>query len=75
MKVLELQPSILAVGEVHQVEGGPKVKSAVKRFATELLPALKGRAGALVLETWMTTGKCGELEKKATAAVAKTKSV
>jgi hypothetical protein len=71
-RVLEARPLILAVGEYHQIEGGPKVKSAVSRFTSELLPALKGRAGAFVLETWMTNGKCGEVEKQATAAVAKT---
>ena len=71
-RVLEKRPSVLAVGEYHEIEGGPKVPSAVKRFTKELLPMLKGRAGALVLETWMTTGKCGEVEKEAVAAVAKT---
>ncbi|MBK7860459.1 MAG: hypothetical protein IPJ65_17965 [Archangiaceae bacterium] len=72
-RVLERKPAILAVGEYHEIEGqGAKVKSAVKRFTTDLLPQLKGRAGALVLETWMTNGRCGEVEKQATAAVAKT---
>lgn len=72
-RVLERRPAVLAVGEYHEIEGAsPKVKSAVKRFATDLLPLLKGRAGALVLETWITNGKCGEVENQATAAVAKT---
>ncbi len=71
-RVLEKRPALLAVGEYHEVEGAPKVKSAVKRFTLELLPALKGRAGALVLETWITTGKCGEVEKQATKAVQET---
>jgi hypothetical protein len=71
-RVLERNPAILAIGEYHEIEGGPKVPSAVKRFTTQLLPLLKGKASALVLETWVTTGKCGQVEKQATAAVAKT---
>jgi hypothetical protein len=71
-RVLDRKPAVLAVGEYHQVQGGPKVKSAVKRFTAELLPALKGRAGAFILETWITTGSCGEIEKQAVAQVAKT---
>ncbi|MBL8953661.1 MAG: hypothetical protein JNK82_22995 [Myxococcaceae bacterium] len=71
-RVLEVKPAVLAVGEYHEIEGAPKVKSAVKRFTLELLPSLKGRAGSLVLETWMTTGKCGEVEKQATKAVQET---
>ena len=63
--VLERKPEILAVGEYHEIEGAPKVRSAVQRFTTEMLPLLKGRAKALVLETWITNGKCGEVEKKA----------
>jgi hypothetical protein len=67
------KPEVLAIGEYHEIDGAaPKVKSALKRFTTELLPSLKGRAGALIVETWMTTGRCGEVEKAATAAVAKT---
>lgn len=71
-KVVERKSAVLAVGEYHEVEGGPKVKSAVKRFTTDLLPMLKGKAQALVLETWITTGKCGEVEKQAVAEVKKT---
>jgi hypothetical protein len=70
--VLARKPGVLAVGEYHEVNGGPKVRSATRRFTTELLPALKGRITSLVVETWMLSGKCGAVEKQATAAVAKT---
>ena len=70
-RVLASAPLVLAVGEVHEVEGAPRVKSALKRFSDELLPTLKGRATSLIAETWMTTGRCGEVEKKATAEVKK----
>jgi hypothetical protein len=71
-KVVERKSAVLAVGEYHEVEGGPRVKSAVKRFTNDLLPMLKGKAFSLVLETWITTGKCGEVEKQAVAEVKKT---
>jgi hypothetical protein len=71
-RVLERKPAILAVGEYHEVNGAPKVPSAIARFTRDLLPALKGRLASLVVETWMLNGKCGQAEKQATAAVAKT---
>lgn len=70
-KVLAEAPLVLAVGEYHELEGGPKVQSAIKRFTNELLPALKGKAGSLVAETWMLNGKCGEVEKQAAKEVQK----
>ena len=71
-RVLERKPAILAVGEYHEVDGAPKVPSAIRRFTRELLPALKGRLTSVVVETWMLNGKCGAAEKQATAAVEKT---
>jgi hypothetical protein len=70
-RVLEAAPQVLAVGEYHEVRGAPKVPSALKRFTVELLPQLAPRAGALIAETWMTNGRCGAVEAKATAQVEK----
>lgn len=70
-RVLERTPVVLAVGEYHEVEGAPKVKSAISRFTKDLLPALKGKATSLIVETWMTNGKCGQVEKAAVAEVKK----
>ena len=71
-RVLAAQPELLAVGEVHEVEGASKrVKSAIKRFTQLMLPALKGKASHLVVETWITSGRCGEVEKQASAQVQK----
>lgn len=70
-QVLETKPSVLGIGEYHELEGAPKVRSALKRFTVDLLPLLDGKAGALVAETWMTTGKCGATEKKAVQEVKK----
>ncbi len=70
-RVLERAPVVLALGEYHPLEGGPKVKSTLSRFTQQLLPALKGKATSLVVETWMTNGRCGDIEKAAVTAVKK----
>jgi hypothetical protein len=69
--VLARDPLILGIGEYHEVEGAPKVQSAIKRFTKQLLPALKGRAASLVVETWIVDGRCGATEKQAVAEVKK----
>jgi hypothetical protein len=71
--LLATKPRVLAVGEYHQTTATARIPSALKRFTRDILPALRA-AGAthLVVETWMTTGECGETEKQAVAEVAKT---
>lgn len=71
-RVLARDPLVLGVGEYHEVKGAPKVPSALKRFTRELVPVLEGRLSALVVETWMLSGKCGAAERQASTAVAKT---
>jgi hypothetical protein len=63
------KPRVVAFGEYHQVEGGAKVPSAVKRFTIEMLADLAPLASDLVLETWVTEGKCGATETQAVAKV------
>lgn len=70
-RVMETPTLLLAVGEYHEIEGGPKVKSAIKRFTTDLLPTLKGKATSLIVETWMTNGRCGKVEAQAVKEVKK----
>ena len=71
--LLAKEPRVLAVGEYHQTKANARIASALKRFTRDLLPALRD-AGAtdLVVETWITTGSCGEVEQKAVARVEKT---
>ncbi|MHB8873331.1 MAG: hypothetical protein ACYC8T_06560 [Myxococcaceae bacterium] len=69
--VLERGPVVLGVGEYHEVQGMKKVKSAIKRFTELMLPQLAGRDCSLLVETWITTGRCGEVEKKAVKEVEK----
>ncbi|MGI5862933.1 MAG: hypothetical protein ACOX6T_12850 [Myxococcales bacterium] len=68
-KVLENNPAILGVGEYHEIEGERRVKSSLAHFTASMLPELKGKAGDLVVETWLVSGTCGEVEKKATAEI------
>jgi len=71
-RVLASRPLVLAVGEYHQTEATARVASAVKRFSDQMLPALAGRAGDLVLETWVASGRCGQAEQRATAEIDQT---
>lgn len=63
---------VVAFGELHQTLATAGVPSALKRFTEQIFPGLAGRFGQLVVETWMTTGRCGEAEKAVTADVQKT---
>ena len=65
----QVTPSVLGVGEVHLVAGGPRVKSALARFTDDMLAGLGGRVTDLVVETWITDGACGKAEKQVTADV------
>jgi len=71
--LLALHPRVLAIGEFHQTKATAGIPSALKRFTRRLLPVLhKAGATDLVVETWLATGSCGEVEKKAVAEVEKT---
>jgi hypothetical protein len=67
------EPSgVVAFGELHQTVKTADVRSSIARFTDEILPAIAPRAAHLIVETWITSGKCGEAEKKVTAEVART---
>jgi len=63
---------VVAFGELHQTRATAGIPSALKRFETELLPKVGDRLSHLVVETWVTTGRCGEAEKAVTADVERT---
>ncbi|MGC4123092.1 MAG: hypothetical protein QM765_52695 [Myxococcales bacterium] len=65
------KPLVLGLGEYHEIEGGPKVKSALKRFTESMLPLLKGKASDLIAETWITNGNCGKAEVEAKQQIEK----
>jgi hypothetical protein len=70
--LLASDPRVVAFGEYHQQKKTARIPSALRHFTREILPALQA-AGAtdLVVETWITTGSCGEVERKAVARVDK----
>jgi hypothetical protein len=61
--LLAEKPRVISFGEYHQLEKTAQFASALRRFTDAMLPALRA-AGAthLVVETWVTTGSCGEGE-------------
>jgi len=70
--LLAANPRVVAFGEYHQQQKTAKIPSALKHFTSEILPALRaGGATDLVAETWITTGTCGEVERKSVAQVDK----
>jgi hypothetical protein len=63
---------VLAFGELHQTNATAKVRSAIARFTDEILPFVAPHASHLIVETWITKGRCGEVEERVTKEVART---
>ena len=65
-------PRVVAFGEYHQRKKTARIPSALRHFTREILPALRAAGSTdLVVETWITTGSCGEVERKSVAEVDK----
>jgi hypothetical protein len=71
-ELLARRPRVVAFGEIHQTTASLHVPSSLKHFSDELLGVVAARASDLVVETWMTEGKCGQTEKAVVANVQKT---
>ena len=65
-------PRVVAFGEYHELKGNSGIKSALKRFAEQLLTVIQPATSDLVLETWVTAGGCGKEEKSVVKDVQKT---
>lgn len=65
-------PHVVAFGEYHELKGSSGVKSALKRFAEQLLAVMQPLTSDLVVETWVTAGGCGKQEKSVVKDVQKT---
>ena len=63
---------VIAFGELHQTHATAKVRSAIARFTDDILPVVAPHASHLIVETWITTGKCGDSETRVTEDVART---
>jgi hypothetical protein len=70
--LLMRKPWVIGVGEYHQTKGRRKHRSAIKRFTLDLWPLLATRASDLLVETWVTEGRCGKQEKRIVQKVEKT---
>ena len=70
--LLARKPRVVAFGEIHQTTASLRVPSSLKHFTEELLAVVAPRASDLVVETWVTEGKCGKTEKAVLAEVKKT---
>jgi hypothetical protein len=71
-EILQTRPRVVAIGEYHQQTGGAKATSALQRFTTQMLETLAGVASDVVVETWVTEGSCGEVERRVVKDVKKT---
>jgi len=71
-ELLARQPRVVAFGEIHQTTASLKVPSSLKHFEDELLQVVAPRASDLIVETWVTEGKCGKTEKAVMKDVRKT---
>jgi hypothetical protein len=69
VSLLRQKPRVIAFGEYHEIEGAPKVRSAIRHFLDELLPTLAPLASDLIVETWVTEGRCGKREEETVAQV------
>jgi hypothetical protein len=63
---------VVAFGELHQTRATATIRSTLGRFTDEILPVLAPHAAHLIVETWITTGRCGESEARVTDDVART---
>lgn len=63
------RPVVVGFGELHQKTDSTPVRSALERFRREMLAELAGQATDLVVETWITEGRCGAKEKQVAARV------
>ena len=70
--LLARRPRVVAFGEIHQTTASLRVPSSLRHFISELLPVIAPRASDLVVETWVTEGKCGKTETAVIKHVEKT---
>jgi hypothetical protein len=65
------KPRAVGFGEFHQQHGTFKILSALERFSKDMLPLFAGKTSDIVVETWVASGSCGEVEKEVVTQVEK----
>lgn len=61
--LLKTRPRVVAFGEYHEIEGAPKVPSALRRFTDQLLPVLAPQTSDLIVETFVPERRCSKTEE------------
>jgi hypothetical protein len=64
------KPAIVGLGEYHRTNADVRVETSMKRFTRDLFPHAYARSSDIVVETWITDGRCGEAERQVTAQIA-----
>ena len=70
--ILATNPTVIGLGEYHQTRDAAHIESAIARFDAELLDMLGDITSDLVLETYISEGKCGEAERVVSQKVPET---
>jgi len=71
-ELLKSRPRVIGFGEVHQKVSSARVPSAVRRFTEQILAELAPETSDLIVETWVTDGRCGKEERRVVKNVEKT---
>jgi len=67
----ETDPVVIGFGEWHQTSATAVLEPTLRRFNRQVLPTLAPRLSHLVVETWMTSGRCGAIEESVTRDIAR----
>jgi hypothetical protein len=67
----ETDPVVIGFGEWHQTSATAAIEPTLRRFNRQVLPTLAPRLSHLVVETWMTSGRCGAIEEAVTRDIAR----
>jgi hypothetical protein len=65
--ILAENPVVLGIGESHAQKSAGGVPSSTRHFTEQFLPMLAGKASDVVLEIWVSEGKCGKEKEKQVA--------
>ena len=67
----ETDPVVVGFGEWHQTSATATIAPTLRRFTEQVLPELAPRLSHFIVETWMTSGRCGPVEEAVTKGLAR----
>jgi hypothetical protein len=68
--LIETDPVVVGFGEWHQTSATATIAPTLRRFTDQVLPELGPRLSHFIVETWMTSGRCGPVEEAVTRGIA-----